>query len=401
MVDYQALMRILSQPRPNGSAQEAQTRKALLAWLNQNGIRYRLQPFRIYPHFWLILGLWLIISRSLLAWATWQRLGWPVFWIALIGLVGGLIDVAFNFPLITWPGSKLGQNILIEFIPAQPVQELVICAHYDSKTELLDHRQRMFFIKSLPIGILLTALVGILGPLVFNLIQLGSSLALPLFGVAMILSFFLVFLAWGLGLNLSLGGLRAKLGSESQGAVDNGAACAILLGLARRITDNQDLSGRTTLTLALFTGEEINMLGSRAYVRNHDWNLPSAALNMEVMGQNGEYVLWEKDGYSLKLWPCSLALNQILVEIIVKVTGSKPLFVGPVNSDAGSFLRKNIPATALGTYDQELRDRGFHGPQDQLERVVLARLPEAVEILTRLIERINLVGLPITEKVDL
>ena len=37
MVDYQALMRILSVPRPNGSAAEAETRRALQDWLGSEG----------------------------------------------------------------------------------------------------------------------------------------------------------------------------------------------------------------------------------------------------------------------------------------------------------------------------------------------------------------------------
>ena len=63
------------------------------------------------------------------------------------------------------------------------------------------------------------------------------------------------------------------------------------------------------------------------------------------------------------------------------MSGSPARPVGPVNSDGYSFLRVGIPATTLGTYDKKLVDRGFHGPADNLDRVVMERLPEAVEIL--------------------
>jgi hypothetical protein len=379
--DYAGLMQILSVPRPNGSQAERQTLQALGSWLDQRGIHHKLHAFTLYPNFWLCIGLWLILSRSLLAWLIWQRLGWLALLVALVGLLGGLVDVATNFPLVTWPGATRGCNLLVEFGPPAPPQELLLTAHYDTKTELLDHRQRMFFVRSLPLGILLTLALGLLGPLDHYLLASGSPAAAWTYGLGLLFSLPLLFLAWGLGLNLSLGRFRPP----SQGAVDNGAACAILLGLAERIQSGALPLTRTRLTLALFTGEEINMQGSLAYVRGREWPLPARALNLEVMAQDGPYVLWEQDGFSLRLWPCADDLNQAITQAVQQVTGKEPLLAGPVNSDGGSFLRAGIPATTLGTYDLQQRDRGFHSTKDNLERVVMPRLPEAVEILSSFI----------------
>ena len=127
------------------------------------------------------------------------------------------------------------------------------------------------------------------------------------------------------------------------------------------------------------------MQGSQAYVRDREWPLPVRALNLEVMAQDGEYVLWEQDGYSLKLWPCSSEVNRDVAHAVQQVTGSAPRPVGPVNSDGGSFIRLGIPASTLGTYDRQQSDRGFHSAKDNLERVVMSRLPEGVEILSTLI----------------
>ena len=134
------------------------------------------------------------------------------------------------------------------------------------------------------------------------------------------------------------------------------------------------------------------MQGSMAYVRGRDWPLPTLALNLEVLAQDGEYVIWEKDGYSLKIWPCSETVNQAVTEAVRQVTGTTPLPVGPVNSDGGSFLRRGIPASTLGTYDKTLRDRGFHLPSDNLGRVVPGRLPEAVEILAYFVKWLDRQG---------
>jgi len=386
MVDFNALMGILSVPRHNGSPGERAARQALLDWMDAKGIPHHIHTFRLYPHFFIFIGLWLILSRTLLAAAIWLRWGWPSAVIALVGLAGGLVDIITGFPLVSWPGAVVGKNIILEFGPAEPEQEIVISAHYDSKTELLDHHQRLFFVRKLPLGIVLTVLLGILGPLDSALNGAGSGWAPVTYGLGFLLCLVLLFLAWGLGLSLSMGRFR----KPSQGAVDNGAACAILLGFADQLMEGHVNLQKTRLTLALFTGEEVNMQGSRAYAVDRDWDLPSLALNLEVMAQDGDYVYWEQDGTSLKLVPTSPQVNQAVVRAVHYATGAPAKPAGPLNSDGYSFLRNGIAATTMGTYDRGLVDRGFHGPEDNLDRVVMERLPEGVDILAHFVRQFDL-----------
>jgi hypothetical protein len=381
MADYEQLMSILSVPRPNGSRAEQETRRRLQDWLAEHSIPYRLYNFPHYPYFFECIGIFLISSRLLLALAIWLRWGWPAFIIALASLLGATIDQAFHIPLVTWPGRKLGQNILIELGPDQASRELILSAHYDSKTELLDHNQRMFFLKKIPLGIALTLLLGLLGLLDGEYLAQGSHMATATYWTGVVLSVPLLFLAGGLGLNLSLG----RLVRPSQGAVDNGAACAILLGLAERWANGEIPLEHTRLTLALFTGEEVNLQGSRAYARGREYLLPTMAINLEIMAQNGAYVYWERDGSVFKLYPTSEQANQALRDAVREVTRLEPQPAGPVISDGGSFISEGIPTAVLGTHDIELKDSGFHRPADNLGRVVMARLPEGVEILTRLL----------------
>jgi hypothetical protein len=234
--------------------------------------------------------------------------------------------------------------------------------------------------------------LGLIGGLDGWLLARGSSLAMAVYILGVLLTLPLLFLAWGLGLNLSTG----RLLKPSPGAVDNGSACAILMGLADQLNrevhlaktaaDYRNPLQSTRLTLAIFAGEEVNMQGSRAYVNQRTWPLPTATLNLEVMAQDGDYVLWEQDGTSLRLAPTSASLNELVAKAVQAVTGKAPRMVGPVNSDGGSFLLVGIPATTLGTYDRNWVDTGFHKPSDNLNRVVMERLPEGVEILRRFIE---------------
>jgi len=383
MVDYHELMSILSVPRPNGSAALRQTCRALQDWLSGHGVPYRIHTFRLYPLFFECIGVWIILSRVLLAIAIWLRWGWPALVIALVGLLGGTLDVALNLPLISWPGAQRGENIIVELEPpAEASQEIVLSAHYDSKTELLDHFQRMFFVLRLRFGIVLTALLGLLGLAEGFLRAQAAAYANIIFGLGVVLTLPMLFLAFGLGLNLSTG----RLLRPSQGAVDNGAACAILLGLADHISNLQSPLSNTKLTIALFAGEEVQMQGSRAYIRGRDWPLPAIALNLEAMGQDGGYVYWEQDGNAFGLTPTSAQVSAAIANAVRQVTGQPAQPAGPVNSDGFSFVSAGIPTGVLGTFDSRLKETGFHRPTDNLERVVTPRLPEGVEILSRFIQ---------------
>jgi len=378
-VDYTELMQILSRPRPSGSAGERKTISALQAWLTEHGLSFRTQSFTLYPYFLICVGLWMLCAHTLLAVSVWLRWGWVSSLVAVLGILGGLLDTAFDIPLVTWPGKTTGKNILIEFEAPNPRHELVISAHYDSKTELFDHRIRFFFVRNLPVGIALAIILGILSPLEN---YLPIPWIAPTYILAVALTIPLVLLVWGLGLNLWLGRLRHN---PSQGAVDNGAACAILLGLAQHIANGNVQLEDTRLTLALFGGEEVNMQGSRAYTLGRKWKLPSAVLNLEIMGQDGEYVYWEQDGMSLKLFPTDVRLNRAISEAVEKVTGNPARPAGPINSDGYSFMRAKIPVATLGTYDLELRESGLHLPSDNLSRVKMTKLVEGVEILEQFV----------------
>ncbi|GEM_PF-753126 len=374
--DYAALMQILSRPRPSGSARERQALGALQGWLERHGLPYRLQPFTLYPYFLNCIGLWILLVFSLFALSIWLDWGW---WVTgLLGLLcvsGGLLDITYDIPLVTWPGRRCGQNILIEFSAPQPQRELVISAHYDTKSELFDHHVRFFFFKNLGLGV---ALVVVLAVLSLAAPSLPPAWQVPLQWLRIVLTLPLLVLAWGLGLNMAFGRLRRV---QSQGAVDNGAACAILLGLSRQLAEGQVPLANTRLTLALFGGEEVNMQGSRAYVQGRAWPLPAAALNLEIMAQDGQYVYWEQDGTSFKLYPTHAGVSRAVSAAVAGITGAPASPAGPINSDGYSFLRAGLPATTLGTYDRQLGSHGFHLPSDNLERVQMSRLPEGVEIL--------------------
>ncbi|MGE5224783.1 MAG: M28 family metallopeptidase [Omnitrophica WOR_2 bacterium] len=397
MTDYTELMGFLSVPRPNGSAAERKTLHALQDWLTRHDIPFHTYIFRQYPYFFEAIGVWLIVSRTLLVLAFFLHLGWIALLIALLGLIGGTLDMLLHLPLVSWVGARQGENILIELEPFTGTvrREVILSAHYDSKTEPLDHHQRMCFLKNIPFGIVLTILLGLLSPLDRFFWQQNSPWNHYTLGLGIGLSLALLILAWGMGLNLSLG----RLIPQSRGAADNGSACAILLGLAEKL--HEDHSRNTTLretglldhtrvTLALFTGEEVDRQGSRAYAlhRQEQGNsIPVIAIHLEAMAQDGDYVYWEQDGSIFRLRPTDESVSRLLIEAVQEITGHSPLPGGPITSDGASFIQIDIPTGVLGTYDRRWVTSGFHRPSDNLDRVVMDRLPEGVEILYRIIQK--------------
>ncbi len=380
MVDYHELMHLLSVPRPNGSRAERETLLALCTWLEQRSIPYRRVPFRLYPYFMEANGAWLIFSRTLLALAIWLNWGWPAAVIALAGMFGGVLDVAKGWPLVTWIGWREGENLVLDFDALNPERRLIIGAHYDSKTELFDHDRRAFFTRRLQMGMALTLILGLLGPL--NAWLEAGAFQIVTYWLAVALSFPLLVLAWGLGLNLLLG----RFSQPSQGAVDNGAACAVLLGLAQRLASAKIELARTQVTLALFTGEEVNMQGSAAYVRQQDFPIPLSALNLELVGQNGPYILWSADGNAFTRVPTSQSLNDDLSAAVLAVTGERVQWQDYLNSDTYSFLSAGIPAATLGSLDNTYGVGELHRPTDNVARVAVERLPECVDILAMFIK---------------
>ena len=57
------------------------------------------------------IGIWMIAAHTLLAVSVWLRWGWFSTLIAVLGVLGGLLDTAFDLPLVSWPGRITGQRV--------------------------------------------------------------------------------------------------------------------------------------------------------------------------------------------------------------------------------------------------------------------------------------------------
>ncbi len=379
--DLELLLDILSVPRPNGSAALRETASALRQVLSRFGIPYSVQKYPLNAYFNEILGAWLIITSVTLLVGVLARWGWPTLAISLLFVLIPFLETGLLVPIITGIVRTEGENLICAFPVPHPAGEVILTAHYDSKTELLDPRQRRVFIENSRPASALTLMAGVASALDRWLATAGSPWAMIPFGIALICALLVVIFGVGFGGNLLLGRWRRP---PSQGAVDNGAAVAVLIELCRRLAQGQLEMAHTTVTIVLFSGEEVQMQGSRRYVAEREaWPLPTRVINLEAMGQDGDYVLWEQDGTAFNRYRTDPELNASLESAIRQVTGRSPQRLPLVNSDAMPFLRAGIPAAVLGSLDSGLGMGGLHSPLDRRERVHLPRVLECVDILVR------------------
>ena len=392
--EFASLLSFLSGPRPNGSRALERTVEKVRAWLEEEGVPVQPHRFTLRPYFMELLGLWMALTGLFLPVAALGRWGWGGLILALLTLAVPLLEVRFLCPTVTVLVRRPAQNLVASFPTPHPDQEVILCAHLDSKTELLDHYQRMVLLRlSLPVmGLalacgVLTAVEGLLpaGSAAFAARWLAFLAGLPaaVYGLVM-------------GANL-VGGRFSR--HPSTGAVDNGAAVAVMLALALRLRPSASLrtsSGqarqlhrgdlhldRTSVTLLFTVGEEAQMQGALAYVRDRkDWPLPTCVVNLEVLGQNGGYWLWEEDGTVMLRKPVDPALNRALESAVEAVTGERPVREPVISCDAFAFLRRGIAAATLGSFDRDLGGRGLHSALDNPGRVDPGRLVQAVEVLS-------------------
>ena len=177
----------------------------------------------------------------------------------------------------------------------------------------------------------------------------------------------------------------AHQGKIHHGADDNASGIAVMLELARQIMPKWQPE-RTVIFVA-FTGEEVNLLGSRHYTRA-DKNYPTekiiAMLNLDTVGR-------------LENNPVTVFGTGTARELVHIFRGASFVTGIPVNavqddfgsSDQAAFIQAGIPAVQFFASAHE----DYHAPGDTIDKIdsaglvkVAAILKEATEYLANRIE---------------
>lgn len=382
---FDEILNAILVPRENGSAALGQVAAYLETAARASGAQVSLHEFVCRPYAIRLLGVVsLALAIAIYACLCARRPGWAL----LLALALPLYLTAENearFPLLSRIGEMREHNVLVRFPVAQPARIVVLGAHYDTKTDLLDHYQRA------PIQFLILPMLGI--TLVFPLTALWRhwrgkpkgrvrlwAAVVPLYFAAFFLS--------------TTGG--AFVSARSPGALDDGAAVATLLKLAEALGAGAPKLERTQIDIVFFAGEEVGLQGSAHFVGERfggDPTAPGASgghaqtptyfINIEGWGFGPELSYFTTDRSATHRYPAAPGLVRVLDRAYRRVSGGTGLApeTFPAITDARNFMAVGIPSVTLASRDGDARVRGLHTAADSRDRIQPGTLDHGLRFL--------------------
>ncbi len=164
------------------------------------------------------------------------------------------------------------------------------------------------------------------------------------------------------------------------GATDNGAGSVVVME-AMRILRTLNLPMRRTVRVALWSGEEQGLLGSRDYVRKHAAELAavSAYLNMDNGSGRvrGVYAQWNTA--VIPIWEQILAPFRDLGVVTMIAADRMPGSRG--GTDHQSFDAAGVPGFQYIQDELDYPTRTHHSNLDTYERLVMDDLKQAATIM--------------------
>jgi len=404
--EWQPLLAILAEgPRENGTPGLARAAERLVAWSEAAGLEPVLLPFVAHP--WALwLGGLVALAGSLLYWRLLRD-----------GRAAAALAVALATPAVlvadlegAWPTfSRLHaarqHHVALAVEPSGPVeQQVIVTAHYDTKTDLLDHAAREpVEAAALPVVLWMAAgaalaLAGVGrrgegapgGRAARAPWRRGTEAAARRAARAVVASAPWVALVSGLVFFATLSG-GAFLPTRSPGALDDGAACAVALRLAERTAAAPLV--RTRLEVILLSGEEVGTQGARALARDRfarPPELPTAVLNLEILGAAPDLAALARERFTLRSYPADPALVE-RVDAVHRARRGAPLHVaGAGVTDARELLARGVPAVTLASAGAV---RGLHSPADDRSRIDPEALEEHLALLAATLQHVEIHGL--------
>jgi hypothetical protein len=366
-------------PRENGSAALHQTARWLFDRLHATELEVEVIPFVAHPYALRLAGVIALVGGFAYLAAVRARRGALALALALAIPALLLAELSWYVPVFGWVGAETEHHVLARVRPeGPPVQRLILAAHYDTKTDLLDHVERA------PIELASPALIVLLvaGGLALTAAP-GRRFARALarvagFGAA----------AWGAGLFAAFSA-GAFVPARSPGALDDGGACAVLVRLAEQLASEPALE-RTEVELLWLAAEEVGVQGSWAYAARRfaaPPDVPAWLVNLEGIGASLQLGAAGRERFVLASYAADPRLLALLGAVVRERLG-RELEVTPFGgaTDARSFLAHGIPAATLFSREPGARfPRGLHSRRDDRDRLDEAALDGTVALLAAVV----------------
>ncbi len=267
--------------------------------------------------------------------------------------------------------KKSSRNIVASNQNPDAEKKIIVMAHYDTKSQFLPMRLRI------P-----TLILSIFGGIIFSLTIIGISISAEFLAFSIPYSYF-----WYFGLFLSVITVllifnRTRNGSP--GVIDNASGVAIMLELAREVSDN--LSKKLDIEFVATSAEEIGLKGAASFLKNHKKELKNEnvfLVNLDALG-SGE--LKYNSGYGFPTKRTSRYINGLIKETAeeqdIKIN-SKYVLTG-LAADHMPFVENGFEATWLRSSLSTVHTDG-----DNLDRINKDNLENAGVIVQELIYRIG------------
>lgn len=372
------LVRLADVPRENGSAALHQAAVFLRDTLERSGVDVDLVAFSAHPYALRIAGV-IALAGGLLYLRLMRAGRFGLALLAALALPALLLaELDYQHTLFGWIGAQTQHHVVARLPAERAEQRLLFAAHYDTKTDLLDHVERA------PVDLLAApvALLMIVGALAgWGAARLPRrEKALRRLGATA---------AWSAGVYgmLSFAALSAGvfLPQRSPGALDDGASCAVLVRLAERLAAQPALA-RTDVEVVLLSAEEVGVQGSWAYANERFARppaLPTFVVNLEGIGASTRHGVLPSERFTLRSYAPDAGIVERL-DAVHEARFGVPLERGPVGgaTDARSFLAHGIPAATLFSREAGSRfPRGLHSSRDDRSRLDEVALDASLDYL--------------------
>jgi hypothetical protein len=367
-------------PRENGTTALHQAGVYLAETFRGAGIESQGVSFIAHPLDARLLGLYVFMSCVVYSCLICKRRFLVAGVLSLLIPVPAILDVELGLPLFGGFRGERQENIVARIPARSPRQRLIFAAHYDTKTDLFDHVVRA------PITAIAFPLCGLMAAAAFTalaarkmsrpskaprrLANLASAAAM-LYGFAFLLAF-------------SAGGvLRAR----SPGALDDGAACAVLIQAARELAQAPPLE-QTDLEIILFSGEELGAEGSAQYVKSRFPErkaLPTYVVNLDPIGASSRLAVVGREKRLLRAYLPDPRIIAGLARVYNHITGSSLGLTSHAGfTDGVSFAGHGIPtATLISEVPPFDIPRGMHSAKDRLSRIDQSSLDLTKKLIIR------------------
>ena len=152
---------------------------------------------------------------------------------------------------------------------------------------------------------------------------------------------------------------------SATGAQDNATGVAMVLEAARAIAA-LGRNPRRTIRFALWAAEEQGLLGSAAYVRDHEGELDHCVAVLNADGGTGRILGWTTPGRDDVMATMRELSRPLLADL--RAAGVDKSMQYAFDSDGGPFIRQGIPTLDMNV-DDDAYEQIHHKATDTIDRV--------------------------------